>query len=127
FAKVFFYLEQEVMKSRYEIHSIGMPEIVEPVESSKTEQRDRAARALFSATEIVNQNQFETEAGREVPMTKQADYARRYQARFLAQIHRLAKDLSRAYAEDPKSGDLTKVFAKLKKTGGPDFQDAWGT
>jgi len=29
FAKVFFYLEQEVMKPRYEIHSIGMPEIVE--------------------------------------------------------------------------------------------------
>ena len=25
FAKVFFYLEQEVMKPRYEIHSIGMP------------------------------------------------------------------------------------------------------
>ena len=31
FAKVFFYLEQEVMKPRYEIHSIGMPQIVEPV------------------------------------------------------------------------------------------------
>src|SRR5207249_6154670 len=42
FAKVFFYLEQEAMKPRYEIHSIGMPEIVEPVEQSKAEQRDRA-------------------------------------------------------------------------------------
>src|SRR4029078_6959912 len=51
FAKVFFFLEQEVMKPRYEIHSIGMPEIVEPVEDSKLEQRDRAARALFAATE----------------------------------------------------------------------------
>ena len=47
FAKVFFYLEQEVMKPRYEIHSIGMPEIVEPAEKSQAEQRDRAARALF--------------------------------------------------------------------------------
>ncbi len=28
FAKVFFYLEQEAMKPRYEIHSIGMPEVV---------------------------------------------------------------------------------------------------
>ena len=27
FAKVFFYLEQEAMKPRYEIHSIGMPEV----------------------------------------------------------------------------------------------------
>ena len=45
FAKVFFYLEQEVMKPRYEIHSIGMPDIVEPVET-EVEQRDRA-RARF--------------------------------------------------------------------------------
>ena len=29
FAKVFFYLEQEVMKPRYEIHSIGLPDVVE--------------------------------------------------------------------------------------------------
>src|SRR5207244_210440 len=50
FAKVFFYLEQEVMKPHYEIHSIGMPEIVEPVEQSKAEQRDREARAVMSAS-----------------------------------------------------------------------------
>ena len=35
FAKVFFYLEQEVMKPRYEIHSIGMPDVVEPAEKSR--------------------------------------------------------------------------------------------
>jgi hypothetical protein len=58
FAKVFFYLEQEVMKPRYEIHSIGMPEVVEPVEKARVEQRDRAARALFSATEMVNRNKL---------------------------------------------------------------------
>src|SRR5439155_7049861 len=74
FAKVFFYLEQEAMKPRYEIHSIGMPEIVEPVEKSKVEQRDRAARALFSATEIVNANRFEKEFDRTEPMTKYAEY-----------------------------------------------------
>src|SRR5260221_14130638 len=42
-AKVFFYLEQEVMKPRYEIHSIGLPEVVEPVSQPQEEQRDRAA------------------------------------------------------------------------------------
>src|SRR6202043_3732258 len=74
FAKVFFYLEQEAMKPRYEIHSIGMPEIVEPVPMARAEQRDRAARALFSATEMVNANKFETEFGRTVPMTKYPEY-----------------------------------------------------
>src|SRR5438034_2708931 len=79
FAKVFFYLEQEVMKPRYEIHSIGMPDVVEPTEESKAEQKDRAARALFSATEMVSGNKFETEFGRTVPQTKYWEYAQRYQ------------------------------------------------
>jgi hypothetical protein len=127
FAKVFFYLEQEVMKPRYEIHSIGMPEIVEPGEESKVEQRNRAARALFSATEMVSSNKFETEFGRTVPMTKYPEYAGRYQARFLAQVRRLAEDLSRAYRENPEKGDLTKVFARISSSGGPDLRDAWGT
>src|SRR5207244_2888405 len=70
FAKVFFYLEQEVMKPRYEIHSIGLPDVVETVGAA---QRDSAARALFSATEIVRSNRFETEAGRAVPETEKAD------------------------------------------------------
>ncbi len=45
----------------------GMPDIVVPVEQTKTLQRDRAARALFAATEMVNVNKFETEIGRTVP------------------------------------------------------------
>src|SRR5438034_4534648 len=79
FAKVFFYLEQELLKPRYEIHSIGMPDVVEPTEESKAEQKDRAARALFSATEMVSGNKFETEFGRTVPQTKYWEYAQRYQ------------------------------------------------
>jgi uncharacterized protein YfaS (alpha-2-macroglobulin family) len=127
FAKVFFYLEQEVMKPRYEIHSIGMPEVVESSEESKLEQRDNAARALFSATEMVNTNKFETEFGRAVPMTKYPEYAQRYQAQFLAQVTRLAEQLSQAYAQNSEGGDLNKVFDKLKSTGGRDVRDAWGT
>jgi hypothetical protein len=126
FAKVFFYLEQEVMKPRYEIHSIGMPEIVETVEQSKVDQKDRAARALFSATEMVNTNRFETEFGRTVPMTKYAEYTSRYNARFLEQVRRLAGDLSRSYVQDSEKGDLIKVFANVKKAGEPDLFDAWG-
>jgi len=126
FAKVFFYLEQEVMKPRYEIHSIGMPEIVESVGQSKVEQKDRAARALFSATEMVNANQFETEFGRTVPMTKYAEYTSRYHARFLEQARRLAEDLSRSYVQESEKGDLIKVFANVKKAGEPDLSDAWG-
>jgi uncharacterized protein YfaS (alpha-2-macroglobulin family) len=89
FAKVFFYLEQEALKPRYEIHSIGMSDIVEPVPVAQAEQRDRAARALFAATEMVGRNRFETEFGRSIPMTKYADYSARYRTRFVAQVQQL--------------------------------------
>jgi len=127
FAKVFFYLEEEVMKPRYEIHSIGAPEIVEPAEESKLEQRDRGARALFSATEMVNTNNFETEFGRAIPMTKYPEFAVRYQKRFMTQVNRLAETLSQAYRQDPEKGDLTKVFDRIKGGAGDEVRDAWDT
>jgi uncharacterized protein YfaS (alpha-2-macroglobulin family) len=126
FAKVFFYLEQEVMKPRYEIHSIGMPEIVEPGERSQAEQRDRAARALFSATEIVTPNKFETKFGKDVPMTKYTDYWSRYQARLLAQANEIAGELSQAYTKDPKAGSPANLYAKLAESGDAAFRDPWG-
>jgi A-macroglobulin TED domain/Alpha-2-macroglobulin family/MG2 domain/A-macroglobulin receptor binding domain/Alpha-2-macroglobulin bait region domain/Carboxypeptidase regulatory-like domain len=127
FAKVFFYLEQEVMKPRYEIHSIGMSDIVEPVEKSQAEQRDRAARALFSATELVSANKFETEFGRTVPQTKYAEYAQRYQKRFLTQAQKLAESISLAYARNPGESDLAKIVRQVTDGGGAELRDAWGT
>jgi uncharacterized protein YfaS (alpha-2-macroglobulin family) len=127
FAKVFFYLEQEVLKPRYEIHSIGMPEIVEPVEKPEEEQHDRAARALFSATEMVSGNKFETEFGRTVPQTKYFEYAQRYQARFLAQVRGLSERLSHAYAESPERGDLIATVEKMTHDGATELRDSWDT
>jgi hypothetical protein len=68
---------------------------------------------LFSATEIVNPNKFETQFGGDVPMAKYGEYARRYQTRFQKQANQLAKDLSQACAENPKLGDPTRIYAKL--------------
>ncbi|HEV2989221.1 MAG TPA: MG2 domain-containing protein [Candidatus Angelobacter sp.] len=120
FAKVFFYLEQEVLKPRYEIHSIGMPDVVEPVEKSKADQRDRAARALFSATDMVSANKFETEFGRSVPTTKQSDYAHRYYKQFQAQVQQLAEKLNRMVLQKPDQTDLVKIAAIM-----PAVRDAW--
>src|SRR5262249_52763489 len=86
------------------------------------EQQDRAARALFSATELVSSNKFETEFGRTVAATKYAEYANRYQTRFLAQVRQISENLSRAYVHGPETGDLTKVIAKMLQV-----RDAWGT
>src|SRR6266853_899241 len=127
FAKVFFYLEQEVLKPRYEIHSIGMPEVVEPAEESQVEQHDRAARALFSATEMVNANKFETEFGRTVPQTKYPEYAQRYQMRFLVQVRGLSERLSHAYADSAEHGVLIKTVEGMTHDNAAGLRDAWDT
>jgi uncharacterized protein YfaS (alpha-2-macroglobulin family) len=85
FAKVFFYLEQEVMKPRYEIHSFGMSQVVETGAAA----REQAARALFAATEMVNANRFETVVGRELPLAKSMEYRGRYLKRMIADVNRL--------------------------------------
>jgi hypothetical protein len=127
FAKVFFYLEQEVLKPRYEIHSIGLPDVVEPVAEPQVEQHDRAARALFSATELVSANKFETEFGRTVPQTKYAEYAQRFRSRFLEQLRGLSERLGHAYAESPERQDLIKIFEGMTHEGAAALRDAWDT
>ena len=121
-AKVFFYLEQEAMKPRYEIHSLGMPEIVEQVPEARVEQRDRAARALFAATEMVRGNEFQAEFGRAVPMAKYAEYSERYRTRYRAQMERLAKVFTQDCGADLQTcADSPKPDALRAE-----LRDAWG-
>ena len=127
FAKIFFYLEQELMKPRYEIHSIAMPEIVEPVPESQSEQRQTAARVLFSATEMVRPEKFDGEFGKDLPMSKYWEYLQRYRVRLQKQTTVLAEDLNRGFKEDRKNTNPRQVYARLAKHGGPEFRDPWGT
>ena len=122
FAKVFFYLEQEVMKPRYEIHSIGMPEVVTTADAT----RDLAGRALFAATEISSTNNFEREFGRTLPQTRYGVYSARYQARFRDQAGKLAERLSDMYAQHPDAGTLPGAVSGLIDAGDPLARDAWG-
>jgi hypothetical protein len=122
FAKVFFYLEQEVMKPRYEIHAIGMEQIAETADEAQAKERDRAAQALFSATEMVTPNKFETEFGRSIPATKYGEYAQRYQKQFMAQVQSLTESLDRSYRQHPNEKDLLKIAAQVDSV-----RDPWGT
>jgi hypothetical protein len=121
-AKVFFYLEQEAMKPRYEIHSLGMPEIVEPVPVARAAQRDRAARALFAATEMVSRNKFETEFGRTVPMAKYAEYAERYQQRYARRCANWPKSSRRIVGRTSRSARVLQnpLFRRA-------LRDPWAT
>ena len=132
FAKVFFYLEQEALKPRYEIHSLSLPEVVNPVRpvgAGPVPRPNMAARALFAASEMVNHNAFVQEFGRTVPQNHWPEYSNRYRTQFDAQLERIAAQLNQA----AKSGrvqpgtDLSQLVASLEPAGAPGLRDAWDT
>jgi len=125
FAKVFFYLEQEVMKPRYEIHSLSMDDVVETKDAAKGEAQDLAARALFSATEMANPAKVDIEFGRSLPQDRFEDYQQRYRAAFEDQVRQIAAQLSAQVARQPAGADIVKAFAVLQNGGPP--RDAWNT
>jgi hypothetical protein len=120
FAKVFFYLEQEVMKPRYEIHSLSM---TTAVEEDDREDKQLAARVLFSATEMTRKASLNIEFGRELPQEKLAEYQQRYREAFLDRLRQIAARLSDQITEHPLSdGEIEKVFSSLQPDGN---RDAW--
>ncbi len=123
FAKVFFYLEQEVMKPRYEIHSLSMEDVVDSKDTP--EAQNLAARALFSATEIANPAKVDIEFGRSLPQDKFEDYQQRYRQAFEDQVRQLAAKLNQQLVSQPKASDIVRVFLGLQSGALP--RDAWNT
>ncbi|MFZ0747427.1 MAG: carboxypeptidase regulatory-like domain-containing protein [Terracidiphilus sp.] len=120
FAKVFFYLEQELMKSRYEIHSLSIGSVVE---GDGKEPQDAAARALFAATELAMPAKLDIEFGRNLPQQKFAEYQERYRAAFEDQVRQIAAKLSQQLSDTTE--DIDKAFARIDSGSTP--RDAWNT
>jgi hypothetical protein len=121
FAKTFFYLEQEVMKPRYEIHSLSLSSAIEPAEDRREDQRDRAARALFSATEMARPAKLDTEFGRSLPQDKYFAYQQRYRSVFLDQVRDLAAQLNQAIRKHQAAPDIPSMVNAARP------RDAWNT
>ncbi|MGB6743491.1 MAG: MG2 domain-containing protein, partial [Terracidiphilus sp.] len=127
FAKVFFYLEQELMKPRYEIHSLSMNDVVEQPVAANAQQHDMDAGALFSSMEMSNPNQFDTEFGRTLPQASEQEFKERYHQAFFDQVRQIATSLSIAYEQAPHGKDLPRLFADIAESHPAQVQDAWGT
>ena len=123
FAKIFFYLEQELMKPRYEIHSLSMERVVESPEAAGNEPHNLAARALFAATELARPAQLDVEFGRSLPQQKFAEYQQRYRAAFEDQVRQIAEKLSARIAG--RTANVMKAFAAVENGVPP--RDAWNT
>jgi uncharacterized protein YfaS (alpha-2-macroglobulin family) len=120
FAKLFFYLEQEALKPRYEIHSVTLSDAVTSAEPAESNRRDRAAQALFAAAQLIATNSNPSEFGRTVPQDKYRQFASRYLARLRDQIDQIATVESGGKSQ---TCDQTLVAGNLRKA---DFRDAWG-
>lgn len=123
FAKVFFYLEQELMKPHYEIHSLSSTQVIEPTEDESDESHDRAARVLFAAAETVAAHTLESEAGRALPETEKADAMARYQNALLDYVRELAAKVT----DLDHHQNLAVAFKQLRDESGHSPRDAWGT
>jgi uncharacterized protein YfaS (alpha-2-macroglobulin family) len=129
FAKAFFLLEQEVMKPRFEIHSFSFTDIVVPTSEEEADagQRDRAARVLFSATDMVNPNTLNAVFGRDLPQEKAAEYFQRYREAFRQRARELASRLSELYGGLSRKEIPSNLAEALAKREGWGPRDAWGT
>jgi hypothetical protein len=127
FAKVFFYLEQEAMKPRYEIQSLSMSSIVERVSATPDDPQDRAAQALFAATEMPNPNEHNTEFGRTLPTGDFFAFEDRYQKVFAEQVREISSRLNKLYEQKSDTKDPVKLFARVSSTNGSLPRDSWGT
>jgi A-macroglobulin TED domain/Alpha-2-macroglobulin family/Carboxypeptidase regulatory-like domain/MG2 domain/A-macroglobulin receptor binding domain/Alpha-2-macroglobulin bait region domain len=135
FAKTFFYLEQEVMKPRYEINSLSLSSALEPAEErgggrqdgdqADKDRQDRAARALFSATEMATPASLDTEFGRSLPQDKYFNYQQRYRAVFLDQVRKLAARLSKELRSQGAGQDIPSMVngGRLRDAN----VDSWNT
>jgi A-macroglobulin TED domain/Alpha-2-macroglobulin family/MG2 domain/Carboxypeptidase regulatory-like domain/A-macroglobulin receptor binding domain/Alpha-2-macroglobulin bait region domain len=133
FAKVFFYLEQELMTPRYEIHSLSMDSVVEPADSdgggaiANDRDHDRDAGALFSAMEISSPNAVDTEFGRELPQTQAGEFRSRYQQAFTAQATQIAAKINQLNTPAEGGKSLLDLFKELEGSDASMAVDAWGT
>jgi len=136
FAKVFFYLEEQVMKPRYEIHGEGLDRLKEttreglgePEDGAAGEQRDRAAQVLFSASEGLAMDRLRSDVGVSLPEAKHAAFERRYAAAYETQAAKVTARLTEYYGSHPNHPGMAEVYASLWKEGSADAPtDAWGT
>jgi A-macroglobulin TED domain/Alpha-2-macroglobulin family/Carboxypeptidase regulatory-like domain/MG2 domain/A-macroglobulin receptor binding domain/Alpha-2-macroglobulin bait region domain len=118
FAKVFFYLEQEAMKPRYEIHSLTMSDVIEPAAADNEGQQDLAARALFSATEMTNPAKLDTSFAADIPRTKFAEYMQRYRVALVNKVRAHAVEIDREI-EAHRPGDVFDSLTMRDASGTP--------
>ncbi|MBK7995278.1 MAG: hypothetical protein IPK14_18440 [Blastocatellia bacterium] len=131
--KVFFYLEQELLKPRYEIHSLNDTGNILPVGEIDAEAnivRKNAAQVLLAAATEVNIYTLRTEQGQNVFAAKAGEYYPKYYQSINKQMERIVAGINKYYQENKTSSyDLKADVPKAIKANyiqATDLIDPWG-
>ncbi len=123
FAKVFFYLEQELMKPRYEIHSLSVTNVVDADHAEGGAAGELDARALFAATQMVSPHKLDVEFGRQFSQETFLQYQEQYREALMEEVRQIASALNKRMVGRSTGNEILTDFAKLADGAPP--RDAW--
>lgn len=123
FAKVFFYLEKQLMQPRYEIHSLSMTHVVDADQSPDRGAGNLDARALFAATQMASPHKLDVVLDRRSAMQTYWQFQSQYREAFLAQMTHIASELTSRIPPHASRRAVLDAFATLHNGAPP--RDAW--
>ena len=125
--KVFFYLEQELMKPRYEIHGFEFPSLitgVEPVRREEQSDATRAARVLLASVEVPDLSTFE----QDTYMARVREARTKWAEEMRTQVERIARAIGQHREETgeypAQDGGVEALLASGAITRGQ-LKDLW--
>jgi hypothetical protein len=116
FAKVFFYLEQEVMKPRYEIHSLSMNDVVEPAQTPQLNSRTSPRAHSSPRRRWPTPQRSTSNSAAPCHKTSTRSISSAIANAFENQVSQLAAQLTQQIEQKPGKTDLVKAFAALKRS-----------
>src|SRR5262249_42572933 len=136
FAKVFMYLQQELLTPRYEVHQFSFDKVVlgedgdgQPVPLA-AERRERAARVLLAAAGTVTDHEVRAEFGREQVEAKKSQYLSMYAQRVFEQATKVTTAMTAYYAKNTASPDGfgrdVERYAAATQGSAALLADPWG-
>jgi len=131
--KVYFYLEQELAKPRYEIHGVELPTLIamrpdaQPIPLERDVQKQQAARVMFASAKAPDAPMFSEDTYRAHLNAAKEKWLQLLQPK-ARKIQHAIVDYNRKHQRNqlkPKDGLAPLVAAKLLTND--DLTDPWGT
>ncbi len=126
--KVYFYLEQELMKPRVEIHEFEMPIIIarQPLDRPMANKRDRAAKVLLAGAEMPEASGYHVNTYADRVEKLKSEWAQELQPKLEKLQQAIQKYQQKHNGRTFKAKLGAKPLLDAKLIAAEDLQDQWG-